>query len=64
MKVQARKTNKMHLFLINLLQLKFPVHVFELKKFIICRLFLYTQRTEFPVHLWWCLAPNTIRLEL
>ena len=46
----VKKCNKMHLCLINLCQLNFPIHVS--KNFIIRRLFLYMQRTVFLIQLW------------
>jgi hypothetical protein len=59
-----RKINKMHLYLINLFQLDYPVHVPN-KQVIIWRSFLYTQHAVSPSHTSMeCLAANTIRLEL
>ena len=58
--IYVRMAHKMHIFLINLFKLNYPLHVSNKYMFIIRRLFLYTQHIVFYHESMGCPAANTM----
>jgi hypothetical protein len=64
--IYVRKTNKMQLYLINLFQLNYPLHVSNKQ---VHHQEVISVNAEYGIsvflmHLWGCLATNRIRLEV